>query len=131
GLSVFLFIFVGCLGFPVFSGGKAGIVVLAGPTGGYLAGYLVAAVVAGLISRRRGKALPILGTVAAFLAILAIGVVRLKLLKNVDWDKALSIGVVPFLPGDAIKATLCAILAIRLGPFVDSLLGVPKADDAA
>ena len=131
GLSVILFIFVGCLGFPVFSGGKAGIAVLAGPTGGYLAGYLVAAALAGLIARRRGKALPILGTVVAFTAILAVGVVRLKLLKNVDWGKALSIGVVPFLPGDAIKASLTAILAIRLGPFVDSLLAAPKANDAA
>ena len=48
-LSVLIFLFLGCLGLPVFSG-KAGIsVILQGPTGGFLIGYLVAAFVAGLI----------------------------------------------------------------------------------
>jgi biotin transport system substrate-specific component len=84
-----------------------------------------------LIAHRRGKLRSIVATLAGFLAILVVGVVRLKLLKNVDWGKALGIGVLPFLPGDALKAALTAILSVRLGPFVDSIMGAPTANDDA
>jgi biotin transport system substrate-specific component len=54
GFSVFLYLVIGALGFPVFSGGTSGLAHFAGPAGGYLAGYLLAAVMAGFIARRRG-----------------------------------------------------------------------------
>ncbi len=120
-LSVFLFLLIGALGFPVFSAGRGGIAHLAGPTGGYLVGYLVAACVAGLIARRRGKAGFVIASVVGFVLILGIGVVRLKLLRNVTWGKALALGVIPFLIGDAIKAALAALTSISLGRFVDSI----------
>lgn len=128
GASVLAFILIGALGFPVFSAGRGGIAHLAGPTGGYLVGYLAGAVVAGLIAWRRGKASAIIGAVAGFIVILALGVLRLKLLRNVDWGKALAAGVLPFLIGDAIKAALASIVAISLGAFVDSLTGRGKAN---
>jgi biotin transport system substrate-specific component len=128
GASVLSFIAIGAVGFPVFSAGRGGIAHLAGPTGGYLVGYLAGAVVAGLIARRRGKASAILGAATGFLVILALGVLRLKLLRNVDWGKALAAGVIPFLIGDAIKAALASIVALSLGPFVDSLTGRGKPD---
>jgi len=126
--SVLAFILIGALGFPVFSAGRGGIAHLAGPTGGYIAGYLVAAIVAGLFARRRGKVSSILGAVSGFIVILALGVLRLKLLRNVDWAKALAAGVLPFLIGDAIKAALASFVSISLGPFVDSLTRRKKSD---
>jgi biotin transport system substrate-specific component len=128
GASVLSFLIIGAVGFPVFSAGRGGIAHLAGPTGGYLVGYLVAAVVAGLIARPRGKAFAILGAATGFVVILALGGLRLKLLRNVDWGKALAAGVIPFLIGDAVKAALASLVAIMLGPFVDSLTGRGKAD---
>jgi len=123
GSAVLLFICLGALGFPVFSGGRGGLAHLAGPTGGYILGYLVAAVLDGFIAKKRGLLRCAIGSALGFISILAIGVVRLKLLKNVDWTKALAAGVLPFLPGDAIKAVICALVAAKLGPFVDSLTG--------
>ncbi len=123
GLAVLVFLFVGALGFPVFSGGRGGLAHFLGPTGGYLLGYLAAALVAGMLGRRRGLFWTIVATVTAYLAILALGVLGLHLVKNVDWTKALAIGALPFLPGDGLKAVLTILVALRLGPFTDSLLG--------
>jgi biotin transport system substrate-specific component len=129
-LAVVAFLLLGALGFPVFSGGRGGLAHFVGPTGGYLLGYLLAAFLSGLIARKRGYLRSILGSVLGFLAILCLGTIRLKLLKNVNWGKALVLGLLPFLPGDAIKAALAALVAVKLGPFVDSLRGTRSRDDS-
>lgn len=122
-VSSLTYIAVGALGFPVFSGGRGGLAHLAGPTGGYLAGYVVAALLAGLMTRRRGVFASALGAVVGFASILALGSIGLKLLSGIGWGRAFAAGVLPFLPGDAVKAALAALIAARLGPFVDSLTG--------
>src|SRR5512133_2023281 len=55
-LSQMEYLAIGFAGAPVFAGGKAGIVALLGPTGGYLVGFVVAAYLAGLIAERAGRA---------------------------------------------------------------------------
>jgi biotin transport system substrate-specific component len=122
-LAVLLFLGLGALGFPVFSGGHGGLAVLVGPTGGYLAGYLVAALLAGILARGRRLVTTMVGSVAAFLAILALGCAGLMLLRNVSLAKALAVGVLPFLIGDGLKCVLAVLVAMKLGPFTDSLRG--------
>jgi len=122
-LASLIYVAVGALGFPVFSGGRGGLAHLAGPTGGYLAGYIVAALLAGLIARRRGAFASVAGAVVGFAAILVLGSVGLKFLGGIGWDRAFAVGVLPFLPGDAVKAALAALVAVKVGPFVDSLTG--------
>lgn len=122
-VSAAAYITIGALGFPVFSGGRGGLAHLVGPTGGYLAGYVIAAILAGLAARRRSWAASALGAALGFSAILGLGVIGLKALNGITWDRALAVGILPFLPGDAIKAVLAALIARRLGPFVDSLTG--------
>jgi len=114
---------IGALGFPVFSGGSGGLAHLAGPTGGYLAGYVLASVLAGIIARRRGPVASVLGSVIGFASILALGAICLKLLNGISWARALSVGILPFLVGDSIKTALAAAVAFKLGPFADSLTG--------
>ncbi len=122
-LACLAYIAIGALGFPVFSGGRGGLAHLAGPTGGYLVGYAVAALASGLLARKRGALASALGSAIGFATILALGAVGLKVLNDIPWGKAIAAGVLPFLPGDAIKAALAAVLCRRLGPFVDSLTG--------
>jgi biotin transport system substrate-specific component len=122
-LSALAYLAVGALGFPVFSGGRGGLAHLAGPTGGYLIGYVVAAFLAGLLARRRGWLGSVLGAVLGFATILALGACGLKLINGIPWGRALAAGLLPFLPGDAVKALLAALICRRLGPFVDSLTG--------
>jgi biotin transport system substrate-specific component len=122
-LSSLGYLAIGALGFPVFSGGRGGLAHLAGPTGGYLAGYVVAALLAGMIARRRGALASALGAVIGFASILALGSLGLKALSGMSWGRAFSVGVFPFLPWDAVKAVLAATIAFKLGPFLDSLTG--------
>jgi len=121
GVSVALFLCLGIVGFPVFSGGHGGLAVLAGPTGGYLVGYLVAAVTAGFLARRRKPVATIIASILAFGLILAFGCTGLHLLRNVGWAKALAVGALPFLVGDGVKCILAILLTLKLGPFVDSI----------
>ena len=121
GVSAALYLIIGALGFPVFAGGRGGLAHLAGPTGGYLLGYIVGAALAGFIARRRSVLRSSLGALFGFAVVLALGALGLRLMAGLGWIKALAAGVLPFLPGDSIKAVLATILALRLGPFTDSL----------
>lgn len=114
-----LYLLAGALGAPVFAGAAGGIAHFAGPTGGFLAGYFLAALTAGLIagSPKPGAALPsfriILAAVPAFLVVYIPGVIRLKSFTG-SWTGALAAGLLPFLPGDAVKAIIAAAVTPRL-----------------
>jgi biotin transport system substrate-specific component len=103
-LAVGAYIAEGLAGLPVFAGGTAGISHLLGPTGGYLVGFLAAAFVAGLLAER-GLARHWAGS----LLVLAAGSVVLYV-PGVAWlaaftgpSKAVALGFVPFVIGDALK----------------------------
>lgn len=105
--AVFLFLFQGAMGLPVFALGKAGWLVFFGPTGGYLIGYLIAAYVTGLIGEKiQRKTLP-----SAFLAMSAGSAIiyfcgYAYLSSIIGAAQAFTLGVVPFLIGDLFKLVL-------------------------
>lgn len=114
--TLLTYLLEGALGLPVFAGG-GGLAYMMGPTGGYLVGFFVAVMVlAGL--RRRGLivSLPsvLLAALVADVCVFACGVVWLAAF--VGLDKALAVGVIPFMPGDALKVTLAtaSIGAMRI-----------------
>lgn len=108
--SLALYVAQGVLGLPVFAGGASGLARLAGPTGGYLVGFVAAAYVVGFLAER-GLDRRLFTALAAFLAgeivIYIVGVSWLAYF--VGWGKALLAGLWPFLPGDALKAVLAAL----------------------
>lgn len=109
-VAIFLaYLAAGAAGFPVFSGTPErgiGLAYMVGPTGGYLAGFLVASALTGRLAAGRG----ILGRFGAMLAgllvIYACGAAWLAMF--VPADKVLGMGILPFLPGDLVKITLVA-----------------------
>jgi biotin transport system substrate-specific component len=108
--SLSLYTLIGALGLPVFAGGAAGLAYAAGPTGGYLAGFIVAAFVVGLLAERgleRSIRTSILPFLAGTLVIYLFGAGWLSVLFGLE--KALELGVTPFLIGDAIKLALAAL----------------------
>ncbi len=119
--SVAMFIFLGALGLPVFAGGKAGLAVIVGPTGGFLFGFLAAAAVIGWIAGK-GKISVLKDLVASFIAgvivIYSFGVIGIMLVLKTTLLKALAIGVLPFLPGAVIKVIAAVILAQVLRPLL-------------
>ncbi len=108
--SLGLYVALGCLGLPVFAGGAGGLAYALGPTGGYLLGFVLAAWLIGRLAERglerrlRTAWLPFL---AGTLVIYLCGAGWLSLL--LDFEKALTLGVLPFLIGDAVKIVLAAL----------------------
>jgi biotin transport system substrate-specific component len=107
-----LFLLQGAAGLPVFAGGAGGAHCFFGPTGGYLAGYLIASFVVGSLSDRIGRQAnwKIFGTMATGSAVIfAAGASFLSLF--IGWKAALSQGVLPFLLGDLLKLGAAVKLA--------------------
>ena len=112
--TIALYLAEGAAGLPVFAGTPAtgiGLAYMAGPTGGYLAGFLVSGYVVGLLARRgwdrnlfSGLAARLIGTALIF----ACGFAWLSTL--IGPSAAFSAGVLPFLPGAALKIALAAAL---------------------
>jgi biotin transport system substrate-specific component len=130
GSAVALYLFEGAMGLPVFANGAAGALYMFGPTGGYLAGFLMAAVTLGFLAER-GMGRSILSTAVAMLigtaVIYVFGVAWLSMM--IGFEKAVIHGVVPFLYGDVLKA----VIAAGLMPFawkVIKKLGNDSCDNA-
>jgi biotin transport system substrate-specific component len=119
-VSIALYLLVGAIGIPVFAGGKGGLVHFFGPTGGYLLGYVLASWITGFISERsRGILIwEILAVIAGSLTIYGLGVPWLKIATQISWPKALMLGMVPFLIGDAVKASVALMLARAVRPIL-------------
>ena len=119
-ISFIIYLLLGLAGLPVFSGFSGGLGKIAGPTGGYLAGFIFMTVIAGLaVDIFSGKRLPAvigmaLGTAVAY----AFGTAWLAIQMDLTFISALSIGVLPYLAGDTLKI----ILAVIAGPLLKKRL---------
>jgi biotin transport system substrate-specific component len=107
-LSMVVYLIAGMVGVPWFAEGSSGF---SSASFGYVLGFIVAAFIVGRLAERgasttalRSAGLMVIGN----LAIYAVGVTWLKFAIDVDWATALSLGVVPFLIGDAVKIALAA-----------------------
>jgi biotin transport system substrate-specific component len=119
-VSMALYLLVGAIGIPVFAGGKGGLAHFFGPTGGYLLGYVLASWITGFISERlRGLLIfEILAVLTGSLMIYGLGVPWLKLVTQMSWPKTFMLGMVPFLIGDAVKASVAILLARSVRPIL-------------
>jgi len=116
-LSQLIYIMLGVVGIPVFAGGKAGLGVLIGPTGGYLVGFVVAAFVIGTVNRLKnnsGSLWHIFSMLIGMLLIYILGCSWLAFTANISFQKALAAGALPFIPGDLLKIALAALIIFKL-----------------
>ena len=136
-----IFLVAGLIGLPVYSGGTSGLAVWLGPTGGFLPGYLLGALTAGLIAGKPSveeKKVTVLRVVRLTIAIIAgmgilyiPGVIRFAYwatgVGSVPADKtassyAVAACVLPFIPGDIIKIVVAVPVALKLRPVVAQYL---------
>ncbi len=111
GLSMLLYLAQGAAGLPVFAAGNAGAAYLLGPTGGYLLGFVAGAFLTGLLAERgwdRHIGTTMLAMLLGKAAIFAPGLGWLALV--VGSENVWATGLIPFLPGIAVKVTLAALL---------------------
>ncbi|MBW3098254.1 biotin transporter BioY [Pseudohoeflea coraliihabitans] len=118
GLSVILFLVLVAIGLPLLSGGRGGFAVFFGPTGGYLIGWIVAAVVIGFLTERFWHRL---NYVSSFLICVFGGIVVLYAI-GIPWSAAVAdipvataaAGSAPFIPGDIVKALIAAVVIVTV-----------------
>lgn len=117
--SVGLYLLAGICGLPVFSGGGAGLGHFFGPTGGYLISYLPAVFLVGFVAKRSDSLIVRGGSlVGAHAIIYCLGVTWLKVATGMSFAKAFTVGMVPFLVGDAIKIVAAVLIARAIAPII-------------
>ena len=115
--TILSYVAAGSLGAPIFAGGKAGS--LFSPTGGYILGYIVATIILGYLADRgitKSYVKTILSLMLSSAIILTLGALVLSLF--MPGKNAFMIGVLPFLPGDALKSTTVTLLLPTLWKFI-------------
>ena len=113
-IAVAVYILLGLTGLPVFASFKGGAGVIAGPTGGYVLGYIPCAFLTGLLVDLFGKhkfAYP-LAMISGLAACYLFGTVWYSISQQVAFVAALSVCVVPFLIFDAVKIVAASALSI-------------------
>lgn len=115
-LSQVVYILLGVIGLPVFAGGKAGLGVLFGPTGGYLFGFVLAAFCVGkLIAARKkpGLVWVVASMLVGVVIIYGLGILQLTMVAKLSVEKALIVGAFPFIPGDSVKVALASVIYLK------------------
>ncbi|MBI2831850.1 MAG: biotin transporter BioY [Chloroflexi bacterium] len=127
GISIVLYALLGIAGIPWFNGGGHGIAQLAGPTGGYIVGFILAAFFVGhftdkYVRARKFTSLVGLLLAANFVLVYVPGLVQLHAWlnlvqgKSVTFVQVLGMGLLPFIAGDIIKAVAAAGVAWGITP---------------
>ena len=119
-ISYILYLLLGLVGLPVFSGFTGGIGKLAGPTGGYIIGFIPMAIIAGIvIDKFSQRWIQILGMIVGTAICYAFGTVWFCIQAGYTVSAALAVCVIPFIPADLIKM----VIAMIIGPEIRKRLG--------
>jgi biotin transport system substrate-specific component len=111
--SLSLYVAVGVLGAPVYTGQNSGWEYFTGATGGYLVGFVLAAAVVGYLAERgwdRRLSSAIAAMLTGSVLIYAVGLPWLAVTADLDFAQTLQKGLALFVPGDLLKLYLAAAL---------------------
>ena len=119
-LSYIIYLLVGLVGLPVFSGFTGGVGKLAGSTGGYIIGFIPMAIIAGIvIDKFTNRGIQILGMIVGTAICYAFGTAWFCLQAGYTVGAALAVCVIPFIPADLCKM----VIAMIIGPMIRKRLG--------
>jgi biotin transport system substrate-specific component len=110
-ISVLIYILLGVIGFPIFANMKSGPVVLLGPTGGFLIGFIFSAPVVAILSK---KIHVLLSLFIGLLIIYIFGCIQYSIVVNVSFIKSMYVCILPFVPFDLIKVALAYVVYLKL-----------------
>ncbi len=113
-LSVVVYILLGVAGIPVFAGFRGGLSALIGPTGGFIAGYIIVAFITGIVYEKTIKikyTLPAM--ILSVILCYVMGTIWYCFVMNSSFLTAISVCVLPFIAGDVLKIMLAVLFFNR------------------
>ncbi|MFD1736433.1 biotin transporter BioY [Bacillus salitolerans] len=118
GMSLLIFVLLVAVGAPVLSGGRGGLGILVGPSGGFVLSWPIAAFVIGfLVEKYWGKLnlskIVIFNIIGGVLIVYAIGITFQSIVTDVAWYVAASYSLA-YIPGDILKAVFSGIIALQI-----------------
>jgi biotin transport system substrate-specific component len=126
GLTAAVYVLMGVVGLPVYADRSHGLDVVLGATGGYLLGFIAAAIVVGWLAQRqwdRRFASAVTAMLTGTVIIYAVGLVWLQQSQALDLATTLEYGLYPFVPGDLLKLYLAGALLPGAWRLVSRLRG--------
>ena len=130
--AVGLFMAAGALGVPVFSGGKGGLAILLGPTGGFILGYFIGAMICGFIAKtpkadecafEKKKIFRLfIAGLLGFIFSYVPGIIQFMKSTSMPLSTTLATCVIPFIPVDIIKLIIMVPLSAKLRPTAARLM---------
>lgn len=130
-VSVLIYLLLGAIGIPVFAGFTGGLGHIAGPTGGYIVGYVTSAFICGLVIELLGKdeirwwvtaLAAFLGTLSCYI----LGTVWFMILTHNTLAASMTLCVIPFLPGEVFKLIAAVIMVPLLSSALDRVSGAAQ-----
>ena len=117
-LSLLLFVVLVAVGLPLLSGGRGGLGVFFGPSGGYIVGWVVAAFVVGLLHEWGWRSLNVVSSfiycaIGGIIILYALGISWTAYYVNMTFLQALVVSS-PFIIGDVVKAGIAAVVAVAV-----------------
>lgn len=110
-ISQLIYVLLGAIGIPVFTGFSGGLGVIMGPTGGFIIGFPIMAFIIGKISdKKMNMAINVAIMIAGILACYSIGVVQLSYVTGMDISKSIAVGALPYIPFDIVKVVVAYVL---------------------
>lgn len=127
-VSQLVYVILGAAGLPVFHNFTGGLSILAGPTGGFLIGYIAAAFIVGIFAERSAPpqelkifiSFKVIGFMAGLASCYALGTIWFMYIMKANIWTALISCVFPFLIGDALKIVFASIIIKKLKPLINN-----------
>lgn len=113
-LSMIIWTLVGAIGLPVFAGFSGGFSVIAGPTGGYIIGFIVMAFIVGYAASKDNKIILFVGVYLGQAVQYTFGVVQMKIVLGLGVQEALVAGLYPFIAKGVIEIAVAAVVALTI-----------------
>ncbi len=115
-LAILLYILIGAIGLPVFHSFTGGIGILAGPSGGYITGFLLIGITYWLITKKAGEKLWIkaLALLIGLILCYCAGCLQFVAVSDISVKSAILTSVLPFILPDITKLVLSILLSVKL-----------------
>ena len=122
-VATLLYVFLGAVGLPVFGGFTGGFGIIAGPTGGYIIGYVFLALISGWFIEHFYNMVWVqyMGMCLGMAVLYAFGTAWLAYVAHMTFAEALAVGVFPFIAVDMIKMAVSIILGRAVNKRLDAV----------